>query len=209
MSKTDKPHAACGARTRGGPPCKTPSMANGRCRMHGGTVGANHGAPLGNQNATGGPDGNKKAVTTGEFEAIWLDQLEPIERGLVDKVSTDKLEQLNEQVRLTGIRIRRMLERIAQLKAMPEGERDDGLSLVETVDESGEKAVSKVKRKGRLGQIQAIEDALTRVQGHMAKLIDSKHRMEMDGSGTSGDDDDFNGSLFEGDGDAVEDGTGD
>ena len=27
----------CGARTRGGQPCRGPAMANGRCRMHGGT----------------------------------------------------------------------------------------------------------------------------------------------------------------------------
>ena len=26
----------CGARTRLGPPCRAPAMANGRCRMHGG-----------------------------------------------------------------------------------------------------------------------------------------------------------------------------
>ena len=26
----------CGARTRGGGPCRGPAMANGRCRMHGG-----------------------------------------------------------------------------------------------------------------------------------------------------------------------------
>src|SRR5579862_2670923 len=27
----------CGAKTRRGSPCKSPAMANGRCRMHGGT----------------------------------------------------------------------------------------------------------------------------------------------------------------------------
>jgi hypothetical protein len=27
----------CGAKTRRGTPCKGPAMANGRCRMHGGT----------------------------------------------------------------------------------------------------------------------------------------------------------------------------
>ena len=27
----------CGAKTRGGTPCRTPPMPNGRCRMHGGT----------------------------------------------------------------------------------------------------------------------------------------------------------------------------
>jgi hypothetical protein len=38
----------CGARTRRGSPCQQAAMANGRCRMHGGT---NPGAPRGNRNA--------------------------------------------------------------------------------------------------------------------------------------------------------------
>ncbi|MBK7284931.1 MAG: hypothetical protein IPI83_11615 [Sphingomonadales bacterium] len=39
---------ACGAKTRSGNPCRSPAMANGRCRMHG---GSSPGAPKGNQNA--------------------------------------------------------------------------------------------------------------------------------------------------------------
>ena len=38
----------CQARTRNGTPCQSPAMANGRCRMHGGT---SPGAPIGNANA--------------------------------------------------------------------------------------------------------------------------------------------------------------
>ena len=38
----------CGAKTRPGSPCRSPAMANGRCRMHG---GPSTGAPKGNQNA--------------------------------------------------------------------------------------------------------------------------------------------------------------
>nr|WP_305803833.1 HGGxSTG domain-containing protein [Bradyrhizobium sp. ORS 278] len=38
----------CGAKTRGGKPCLSPAMANGRCRMHG---GPSPGAPKGNQYA--------------------------------------------------------------------------------------------------------------------------------------------------------------
>ena len=38
----------CGARTRSGKPCRSPAMANGRCRMHG---GPSPGAPKGNQHA--------------------------------------------------------------------------------------------------------------------------------------------------------------
>src|SRR6267378_8328767 len=37
-----------GARTRSGKPCQSPTMANGRCRMHG---GPSPGAPKGNRNA--------------------------------------------------------------------------------------------------------------------------------------------------------------
>jgi uncharacterized protein YjcR len=40
----------CGARTRGGTPCRAPAMhGKARCRMHGGALGS--GAPRGNQNA--------------------------------------------------------------------------------------------------------------------------------------------------------------
>jgi len=41
-------HAALGAKTRRGTACASPSMRNGRCRMHG---GKSTGAPKGNQNA--------------------------------------------------------------------------------------------------------------------------------------------------------------
>ena len=40
----------CGAKTRSGKPCRSPSVAGKkRCRMHGGAEGS--GAPKGNQNA--------------------------------------------------------------------------------------------------------------------------------------------------------------
>ena len=38
----------CAAKTRSAKPCQSPAMANGRCRMHGGTSPS---APTGNQNA--------------------------------------------------------------------------------------------------------------------------------------------------------------
>ena len=38
----------CGAWTRRGTPCRSPAMANGRCRMHGGKL---PGAPHGNRHA--------------------------------------------------------------------------------------------------------------------------------------------------------------
>ena len=46
----------CGAKTRGGNPCRSPAMANGRCRMHGGS-------------SPGAPRGNKNAVKHGRYTA--------------------------------------------------------------------------------------------------------------------------------------------
>lgn len=156
--------------------------------MHGGVVGEGHGAPA----------GNKNGLKTGEFEAIWLDQLDEPEKTLVNAVETEKLGQINEQIRLTSIRIRRMMERIARLKASATTA-NNGLSMVEQTDATGGQNPGVTsKYAGILGQIQHIEDALTRVQGEMRKLLDSKHRMEMDGSSMNGDDEDFDGSLFAG-----------
>lgn len=49
--------ARCGAKTRGGTPCRSPAVrGKRRCRMHGGAAGS--GAPTGNRNAL------KHGVTT-------------------------------------------------------------------------------------------------------------------------------------------------
>ena len=57
----DAMHATprCGAKTRRGTPCRSPAMANGRCRMHGGKL-------------RGGPPGNRHAWKHGRYsrEAI-------------------------------------------------------------------------------------------------------------------------------------------
>ena len=49
MKKENNPMQSvkrCGAKTRAGHPCGRYAMANGRCRLHGGVVGKNHGRPV-------------------------------------------------------------------------------------------------------------------------------------------------------------------
>ncbi len=51
----------CGARTRAGTPCRSPTVGgSARCRMHGGKAGA----PLGNRNA------HKHGLQSGRIRAI-------------------------------------------------------------------------------------------------------------------------------------------
>lgn len=69
----------CHARTRGGTPCRSPAMVNGRCRMHGGK-------------APGAPKGNNHAFKHGRYTAEAIAERRNLlalvrdMKGLIDKV---------------------------------------------------------------------------------------------------------------------------
>lgn len=165
----NKNYNICGAKTRKGTPCLRPAgwgtnhPGTGRCKLHGGC-------------STGPKDqrGNKNAVKTGEYETIWFDTLDEEERELFHQINLDKIKQLDNGIKLIEIRERRMLKRIQKLK-----EKDFTVISRKEGLERG-KATSLEESQGTLGQIQAIEEALTRVQAHKAKLIDLKHKLELD-----------------------------
>lgn len=172
-----KNYEICGAKTRRrGTPCLRPAgwgtnhPGTGRCKLHGGC-------------STGPKDqrGNKNAVKTGEYETIWFDTLEEEEKELFYQINLDKIKQLENEIKLTEIRERRMLKRIQKLK-----EKDFIVTSHKEGVERG-KVTSLEERQETLSQIQAIEEALTRVQAHKAKLIDLKHKLELDMGITTND----------------------
>ena len=144
------------------------------------------GAQPGTKNSSGGPPGNKKAVTTGEFETLLFDCLDPEEQRLAQTVPEDKQKLLMQEIQLLTVRERRMLKRIDLLR----NSLDD--SGVASGDETGmtvvghRKGIEKDKEtdlleyRGKLGQIQNIEDALTRVQARKQAAIDALHRYGVD-----------------------------
>lgn len=156
---------------------------------------ATSGAPLGNKNAIGNkggaaPKGNKNAVTTGEFETLFFDCLDPEEKELAAVVPQDKEQLLLQEIQLLTIRERRMLKRIENLRQV-EGTSETasryGIAVPPGMTVTGHKAgIEKGKitdleeHKGTLGQIQNIEDALTRVQARKQAAIDSLHRYGVD-----------------------------
>lgn len=103
----------------------------------------------------GAPPGNKNAVKTGEYETILLDALDDDERVLFHAVDTDVLKQIDEELRLITIRERRMLQRLNGLRS------------------SGDQF-------GMFELIQAIDDALTRVQDKKARLLELKHKVKVE-----------------------------
>lgn len=147
------------------------------------------GAQPENRNAAGhggtGPPGNKNALKTGEFEALFFHTLEPEERCLIGAMPTDKESLLLHEIQLLTVREKRMLQRIEDVRTAAESEKDEepvpGMTIVKR--QSGidkDKETDMKEYQGKLGQIQAIEEALTRVQARKQKAIDSLHRFGFD-----------------------------
>lgn len=164
----NKPHVKnlCGAKTRSGDPCKNYAMANGRCRLHGGkSTGPRDRSKLKN---------NKNGIITGECESIVFDFLEDDEKDLLNQIELDKLKQIDNEIKLVDIRLRRMMGRIKMLNEKDFTvnshkmgfERGAGTNITESVDS--------------LSKIQNIEEAITRVQAQKLRLIESKHKLELD-----------------------------
>lgn len=143
------------------------------------------GGQPGNKNAVGNSGGappkrNKNAVKTGEFETLFFDCLDPEERALAVMVQPDKEALLLQEIQLLTVRERRMLQRINDLResaAMVEDPKSKGMTAVKRKTSYDDDAV---EYAGVLGQIQAIEDALTRVQARRQKAIEALHRFGFD-----------------------------
>lgn len=137
------------------------------------------GGQPGNQNAIGNhggaaPEGNKNAVTTGEFETLLFDCLDSDERRLAETVPKDKEQLLFQEIQLLTVREHRMLRRIENLRQA------DFTTVKKKKGTEKDKWTDLNEEHATLGQIQAIEDALTRVQARKQAAIDSLHRFGVD-----------------------------
>lgn len=151
-------------------------------------VAKGKGGQPGNKNAIGNkggsaPDGNKNAIKTGEFETIFFDCLDSEEKELIEQIQLDKNQLLLQEIQLLTVRERRMLQRIEALKRT-EAENDGiGKDMTAVKYKTGVekgKSTDLFKYAGILGQIQAIENALTRVQASKQRAIDSLHKYGYD-----------------------------
>ncbi|MGE5522206.1 MAG: hypothetical protein ACM3SS_00715 [Rhodospirillaceae bacterium] len=106
----------------------------------------------------------------GAYQSLIFGTLTTEEQSAYQSIDVSPLATLEDAIRLTCIREARMLQRIAALQAAQDGE---GMTTVEITDEDGEHASTRKKRRGVLGQIQEIEDALTRVQATKARQVEA------------------------------------
>jgi len=150
---------------------------------------ATRGAPFKNRNAVGNkggaaPEKNKNALKTGEFEALFFDALDSEEMSLIAAMPPGKEQLLLQEIQLLTVRERRMMKRIDDISksagSQPDGSADNMtlVKLQKGLDK--DKGTDLKEYRGKLGQIQAVEDALTRVQARKQKAIDSLHRYGFD-----------------------------
>jgi uncharacterized protein YjcR len=189
------------------------NQTKGNVTKHGGAplgnknaVGNKGGAPKGSQNAkgnrggAGGPPGNKKAVTTGEHEAIWFDTLDEDELSLIRSIEMDPQKQVDESIMLLSVRERRMMKKIQNLKnGLTEKQRRVLQERISTKDviqvhdeKTGQTKTLPVTRNElvttqieetefrAIDDILKLEDALTRVQKEKLRAIELKHKLMVD-----------------------------
>ncbi len=153
-------------------------------------VAKRRGGQPGNRNAAGSRGGaapckNKNAVTTGEFEALLFDCLDEDERRLAESMPADKHTLLFQEIQLLTVRERRMMKRIEAVKEsaarLENGEPVEGMTLVSRrYGTEKDKETDLKEYQGKMGQIQAIEEALTRVQARKQRAIESLHKFGFD-----------------------------
>ena len=148
------------------------------------------GGQPGNRNAEGhggtGPPGNKNAVRTGEFETLFFNTLNWEEQQLTSMIGLDKEQLLLQEIQLLTVREYRMLHRIEALKNAETQQNEEekpppGMTVVKYTDGLEKGDCTELKEyAGILGQIQQIEDALTRVQAKKQKAIEAIHKFGYD-----------------------------
>jgi hypothetical protein len=178
--------------------CGNIARANGKCRVHGGNNTGPNSAEARKRVSEATAARNFK---TGEHVPIWFDMLRPQEQDMLELIPKDAAPLLEQEIMLTTVRERRMLDHIMQLEdKLYAGEsetvsvqeswkrhllKDEEGDDIEYIGEDGYKrkqaemvlSSKLVIKEDVRRQIKDIEEALTRVQTHKAKLIELKHKL--------------------------------
>lgn len=124
----------------------------------------------------GAPKGNKNAEKDGAYSAVFFDMLTAAEKNLVAQTPLGSREALEHEMKILKFREHKILAKIADYEAAPEGE----LYISGLLDMRGPQG-SKDGAKQNIGmyqkdspyrRIMALQEALYKVQGRIAKVAD-------------------------------------
>lgn len=138
----------------------------------------------GNKGGPGAEKGNKRALTTGEYENIFSSVLSEEEQNIFENYNIeDKATALLEEIKVLTIREVRMLNRIKKLQDKNSDMTINSISKTnyQNVSWNKDNAVTTITHaENTTKAIQDIEDALTRVQESKRRCIESLNKVGLD-----------------------------
>ena len=163
--RCEKAGKLCGAMTRRGLPCRAPAMANGRCRMHGGTRGR-YGMSAKRRREL---KENPPSVQHGIYASLLTEE----ERNIMAEADPGRVD---DEIRLVKIRIRRAMQVQAAVNKAPVAVTNDaGMMIGEIhqeksrrVDEMGR--TSKAERTNVIRKRADLDATIDRLLGRLAVL---------------------------------------
>lgn len=133
----------------------------------------------------GAPSGNQNAYKTGEYAAFVEDCLDDDEREFIRRELPQPLEQLDHEIKLAVIRERKVMKNLAELQAhrakpiAPNESSDlaDNVTKIAEQRKGKGKSSQLIVDRRLLEKIIATQDALTRIQKELSKMIEKRHKL--------------------------------
>lgn len=142
---------------------------------------------IGNKNAvgnSGGPGaetGNKRAVTTGEYETILVNVLSEEEKNIYENLKIDNKKQcIEEEYKMLTIREYRILKRIKNIQDKQKDMNIERIVKRQYNSDTSNETETVTEAINIVNPLQKLEDSLTRVQEAKRKCLDSLHKIEND-----------------------------
>ena len=136
---------------------------------------------IGNSGGPGAETGNKRAVTTGEYETILVDILSEEEKNIYDNLKIDNKRQcIEEEYKMLTIREYRILKRIKNIQDKQKDMNIERIVKRQYNSDTSNETETVTEATNIVNPLQKLEDSLTRVQEAKRKCLDSLHKMETD-----------------------------
>ena len=133
-----------------------------------------------NKGGNGAEKGNKRALTTGEYENIFSGCFSYVEMTfLEEEIEIDREKELFKEYKTLQIRESRMLKKIQKLENSKEMTICN-MSKHSYTNNEYSTTDTTTNAENTIFLIQRIEEALTRVQESMRRCLESMHKMHID-----------------------------
>lgn len=122
----------------------------------------------------GAPPGNKNAEKDGAYSAVFLDNLSEEEKKLVEKTPLKVREALEHEMKVLKFRENKILSKIADYEKAEEG----AVYLSAMTEIRGKNDTTMRFSDSAFKRVQSLQEALYKVQGRIAKIVDSLRAMD-------------------------------